>query len=167
MTEIGRSTATAIPLPRSSVVPSDLGQSRGAASAPLASALNAVETDRGLEVSLAGDILFDFDSARIRASALPPLRELAALIASEAPGAVLVEGHTDALGSEDYNRTLGAERAASVATHLIERHGLDSDLFRTESFGETRPIAPNAHEDGSDDPVGRQQNRRVEVILVR
>jgi OmpA-OmpF porin, OOP family len=70
----------------------------------------------------------------------------------------MIEGHTDSVGSEDYNQQLSQNRALSVQTALLER-GVQSNQITTLGKGESTPIASN------DDPGGRQQNRRVEMIF--
>jgi OOP family OmpA-OmpF porin len=71
---------------------------------------------------------------------------------------VRVEGHTDSVASESYNQGLSERRARSVADWLAE-NGVDGDRLTTRGWGETRPVAEN------DTPEGRQQNRRVELII--
>ncbi|MCV5714411.1 OmpA family protein, partial [Escherichia coli] len=61
--------------------------------------------------------------------------------------------------------TLSERRAASVKKYLVDNFGLSPDRLQTRGFGETKPIAPNTNPDGSDNPEGRQKNRRVEVII--
>ena len=158
------STSTVIPLAASMMVASGLAASKGQGSALLTSALKGEETPEGLRIKLSGDILFDFDKATIRASALPTLHQLALLIESEQPPSVAIEGHADSMG-DDYNQRLGLERAQSVKDWLAGQSGLDAGKLEAASFGETRPAAPNANPDGSDNPAGRQLNRRVEVLL--
>jgi len=85
--------------------------------------------------------------------------------AGAAGKAVRIEGHTDAKGSEAYNKQLSIRRAESVKSWLIEKEGLGDRSFSTEGFGAKKPVAPNVKPDGSDDPEGRQKNRRVEIVL--
>jgi outer membrane protein OmpA-like peptidoglycan-associated protein len=109
------------------------------------------------------DFLFDFNRAELRAEATPALDALVQRIAAtDEP--VMVEGHTDAIGTEGYNLGLSERRAASVRNSLIGRGLRDTQLV-VRGHGKTRPIAPNQRPDGSDDPDGRQQNRRVEVVI--
>lgn len=126
--------------------------------------LGAQETERGLVVSLPGDVLFDFDKATIRPDAQATLDRLAQLIAAGPEGAIAVEGHTDAKGDDAYNKRLSEQRAEAVRTYLLGK-GVAGDRIRTIGLGELRPVAPNAAPDGSDDEAGRQKNRRVEVVL--
>jgi outer membrane protein OmpA-like peptidoglycan-associated protein len=135
--------------------------------ATLKSELNARETERGTLISLPGDILFDFDEHAIRREARPTLAKLAELIRRTPGGRVVIEGHTDAKGSDAYNLQLSERRARAVARWLEQRHGIEPARLDEEGLGETRPTVPNTHPDGSDDPQGRQLNRRVEVILTR
>jgi outer membrane protein OmpA-like peptidoglycan-associated protein len=109
------------------------------------------------------DFLFDFDRAEVRPEADVALEEVAVHIVA-AHKRVTVEGHTDAKGSESYNQTLSERRASAVRLALIERGVSDARMI-TRGFGKSRPITPNEHADGSDDPEGRQKNRRVEVVI--
>ena len=77
---------------------------------------------------------------------------------------VRIEGHTDSIGTDDYNQALSERRAASVRDWLSEHGGLTDAAFTTAGFGSSNPVAPNTNEDGSDNPFGRQQNRRVDIV---
>ena len=123
------------------------------------------ETASEIRIELAADILFDFDKAEIRPSAAQALRQAADLIRTRAIGPVRVEGHTDSKGSPAYNQRLSERRADAVRLWLVQKEQLRSVGFVTAGFGATRPVAPNTASDGSDDPVGRQRNRRVELVL--
>jgi outer membrane protein OmpA-like peptidoglycan-associated protein len=109
------------------------------------------------------DFLFDFDRADVRSEAGPTLDDIAAHLAS-AKNAVMIEGHTDGKGTDGYNQTLSERRAISIRTSLTSR-GLSVDRLNIRGFGKSRPVAQNERSDGSDDPEGRQKNRRVEVVL--
>ena len=124
------------------------------------------ETEQEVRLELSSDVLFDFDSAAIKAAARPSLETAARLIRDEALGDVRVEGHTDSKGENDYNQTLSEQRAASVRDWLAADGGLDDRTFVTTGFGETQPVTPNEI-DGVDDPLGRQRNRRVEIIITK
>ena len=130
-----------------------------------ASQITWTETKAGVTADLPSAVLFDFDSAALRPEAKGMLDELARGIKSRAPRLLQIEGHTDAKGSDAYNQNLSERRAQAVLNYLAERGGLDRQLMQAKGFGESRPIAPNAKPDGSDDPEGRQRNRRVEVVL--
>jgi outer membrane protein OmpA-like peptidoglycan-associated protein len=109
------------------------------------------------------DFLFDFDRAEIRHEADAAMAEVAARIHA-AKKAVLIEGHTDGKGTESYNQTLSERRAGAVRVALAGR-GLPPEWLRIRGHGKSRPVAPNQRADGSDDPDGRQKNRRVEVVI--
>ena len=129
-------------------------------------ALQVRETATETRIELPADILFDFDKADIRPAAEAALRQAAEVIRKGARGTVRVEGHTDAKGSPAYNKKLSERRAASVQKWLASREGLRVK-FAVRGFGATKPVAPNARPDGSDDPEGRQKNRRVEIVFGR
>ena len=118
----------------------------------------------GVEVSLPGDVLFEFDRATIRASAIPTLEKVASAARSTGERQIRVEGHTDAVGQAAYNQKLSLARAEAVAEWLRGAKITASRLITT-GFGATRPVAPNKTAAGQDDPAGRQKNRRVTVTF--
>ena len=123
------------------------------------------ETATTIEVTLPADILFDFDKTEIRPSAQSALHEVAQLLRDRAHGPVTIRGYTDALGSESYNQQLSERRAVAVKTWLGANEGLAKMQFTIVGFGARNPVAPNRKPDGSDDPAGRQRNRRVTFII--
>jgi outer membrane protein OmpA-like peptidoglycan-associated protein len=127
--------------------------------------LHARTVGREIHIELSADVLFDFDKADIRPDAAAALAKAAVVIRAHPGARVRVEGHTDGKGTHAYNLKLSERRAQSVATWLKQREGLGATAFQAQGFGETRPVAPNAKPDGSDDPAGRQQNRRVEIVV--
>lgn len=129
--------------------------------------LQVKETATETRIELPADILFDFDKADIRPVAETALKQVGNLIRASARGAVTIEGHTDSKGSPAYNEKLSQRRSASVQKWLVEREGLSRVPFLIKGFGASRPVAPNAKPDGSDDPDGRQKNRRVEIVFGR
>src|SRR6185436_65266 len=110
------------------------------------------------------DALFEFDKATLTPDAEETLTALVPLLAKAGKHPAKVEGHTDAKSSDDYNQTLSEKRARSVKDWLVA-HGAVPATTPTTGWGERRPVASNTHPDGSDDPAGRQKNRRVEVVL--
>jgi outer membrane protein OmpA-like peptidoglycan-associated protein len=127
--------------------------------------LKVKETDTELRIELAADVLFDFDKADILPKAETVLGQVADLLRQKAKGGVRIEGHTDGKGSPAYNQKLSVRRADAVKTWLLKQPDLKRINFVTAGFGATRPVAPNTKPDGSDDPDGRQKNRRVELIV--
>ena len=125
--------------------------------------LAAKETEQGLELDMSSDVLFDFDKVEIKAEALPVLRRAAEIILSHGNNSVTVTGHTDSKGDEAYNLQLSLKRAETVKNWFVA-HGL-TNAFTVEGKGETEPIAGNQHSDGSDNPEGRAQNRRVGILI--
>ena len=123
------------------------------------------ETAQTILLELAADVLFDFDKADIKSSAIAPLQRSAASILELARGDVHIEGHTDSKGPSDYNQALSEQRAEAIRSWLILEGHLTDIQFVTRGFGETRPAVPNKNERGEDDPLGRQRNRRVQIII--
>lgn len=123
------------------------------------------ETDTETRVDLAADVLFDFDKAELLPRAEETLQKAADFVKEKNHGGtVRIEGHTDAKGSDSYNQKLSLRRAESVRKWFAG-HGLSSLKFSTSGLGATKPVAPNTKPDGSDDPDGRQKNRRVEIVI--
>ncbi|MGG6269938.1 OmpA family protein [Leptolyngbya sp. AN03gr2] len=127
--------------------------------------LQAQRTSEGLRVNLPEDILFDFDKADIRPNAKPTLQKLSVLLKTYQNSPTEIRGHTDSKGSDDYNQTLSERRAKAVEAYLVQNFQVNGDRLTPKGFGKTQPIASNTKPDGSDDPEGRQKNRRVEVII--
>ena len=129
-------------------------------------AMEVKETDTEVRVDLAADVLFDFDKADLLPKAEATLQRAADFVKERTrSGAVIrIEGHTDAKGSDSYNQKLSLRRADSVKRWLTA-HGLGAIRFTTEGFGAKKPVAPNQKPDGTDDPEGRQKNRRVEIVI--
>lgn len=121
------------------------------------SELNAKQTERGLVVTL-GDVLFDTGKADLKAAAAANLGKLSAFLAQHKERTVIIEGHTDNVGSDDYNQGLSQRRADSVRSLLVSQ-GVGSERLTALGKGESTPVASN------DSASGRQQNRRVEVII--
>jgi outer membrane protein OmpA-like peptidoglycan-associated protein len=119
--------------------------------------LQAKQTDRGVVVTL-GDVLFDTGQATLKPGADLAVNRLATFLSSNPQTKVLIEGHTDSRGSEDYNIGLSERRARAVSTAL-ESHGISADQIQTLGRGKAYPVASN------DSPEGRQQNRRVEIVF--
>jgi outer membrane protein OmpA-like peptidoglycan-associated protein len=128
--------------------------------------LKVKETETEIRVELAADVLFEFDQATLLPKAEATLTKAADFIRERAAGTVRIEGHTDAKGDDAYNQRLSDRRADSVR-QWFGRKGLRGLQFTSRGFGETRPVAANAKPDGSDDPEGRQKNRRVEIVIAK
>ncbi|MEO8010934.1 MAG: OmpA family protein [Dokdonella sp.] len=119
--------------------------------------LETRQTERGLVVTL-GDVLFEIDRAELKPGAARSLDQLAMALRDDPNATVAVEGHTDSTGARDYNIDLSARRAESVRSYLV-RNGANAATITSRGLGPDYPVASN----GTD--AGRQQNRRVEVIV--
>jgi peptidoglycan-associated lipoprotein len=104
-------------------------------------------------------VLFDFDKSNVRPDQVGKLEEVARRMKTMPGKALLIEGHCDERGTEEYNRSLGDRRALSVREWLAG-HGVPSDMITTVSFGEDKPVDP-----GHDDAAWKK-NRRGEIILL-
>jgi outer membrane protein OmpA-like peptidoglycan-associated protein len=118
-----------------------------------------------VRIDLAADVLFDFDKAEILPGAQQTLAQAAQIIRERAKGVVRIEGYTDAKGSDSYNQKLSERRALSVKAWFVNTEHFRDVQFATQGFGAKNPVVPNNKPDGSDDPTGRQKNRRVEIIF--
>ena len=119
--------------------------------------LETRDSARGLIVSLS-DVLFDTGRYTLRPGAREKLSKIAGIVVSH-PGLKLeVEGHTDSVGSEEYNQGLSENRAGAVRDYLIQQ-GVRSDTITARGFGESQPAVSNAS------AAGKQQNRRVELVV--
>ena len=117
------------------------------------------QTPRGATLSLQEEVLFATDSATLRPGAVDRLAALADYLRGERGVRVAIEGHTDARGSDAYNRQLSERRAAAVRD-AMDQLGVTRARFSVAGFGESRPVASNAT------PAGLRQNRRVEITLL-
>jgi outer membrane protein OmpA-like peptidoglycan-associated protein len=119
--------------------------------------LETRETARGLIVNLS-DVLFDFNKATLRPGAREKLAKVAGIILAHPGLRMEAEGHADAVGTDDYNQRLSERRAQSVSAFLVEE-GIRPESITAMGFGESRPVATNGTAEG------RQQNRRVELVV--
>jgi len=116
------------------------------------------EEARGLIVTLPGNIYFDVNKSDVKPAMRARLTEIARALATVPNQRVLVEGHTDSDGSNEYNLQLSRLRAQSVRSALVEG-GVSPDRIEAQGYGETRPVATNGT------AAGKAQNRRVELVL--
>jgi outer membrane protein OmpA-like peptidoglycan-associated protein len=123
----------------------------------LNSILQTRDSARGLIVNMS-DVLFDTGSYTLRPGAREKLAKISGIVLAH-PGLNLqVEGHTDSVGSDEFNQQLSERRAGSVRDFLIDQ-GVPSAAVTSRGFGKTQPVATN------DTPEGRQRNRRVELVV--
>ncbi len=119
--------------------------------------LQARPTDRGLVLTL-GDVLFETGRSGLKMGATGNLNKLVAFLNEYPDRTALIEGYTDSVGTEDYNQGLSERRADSVKSYLVGE-GIGTTRLSASGRGEKDPVASN------DSAAGRQQNRRVEVII--
>ncbi len=119
--------------------------------------MQAEQTRRGILLTF-GDVLFTYDKAELKPGAEHSIRQLADFLKDHPDRRVIIEGHTDNRGPEAYNQQLSQKRAQAVADILMAQ-GIGSDRITTRGLGENYPIAPNTT------VTGRQENRRVEIII--
>jgi len=123
----------------------------------LALVLETRETARGLIVNIS-DVLFDFNQYTLKPEAREKMAKVSGILLAYPGLKIQVEGHTDAIGTEEYNQKLSEQRAEAVRTYLTSQ-GVSGDSVSAKGFGKTRPVASN------DTAAGRQQNRRVEMVV--
>ncbi|QOY90379.1 OmpA family protein [Paludibaculum fermentans] len=123
--------------------------------------LNAVleteETARGLIVNIA-DVLFDFDKYELKPGAREKMAKVSGILLAYPGLKIELEGHTDSVGSEEYNQVLSERRANSVRAYLIGQ-GVPADTVSAAGLGKANPVASNSNE------AGRLKNRRVEMVV--
>lgn len=120
------------------------------------------QTDRGLVIPLAAEVLFQTGKADVKPEAYATLDEAAAIVRKYVGRRILIEGHTDNVpihGEFPDNRALSQARAESVRAYFVKLKGIDGSRLLAKGWGDTRPIGDNAT------PEGRRKNRRVEIII--
>lgn len=119
--------------------------------------LQTKKTERGLIVTL-GDVLFEVDKADLKPGTMRSLNQLATGLRDDPNARIRIEGHTDSTGSRAHNMELSSQRAESVKTYLVS-NGVDATRITTQGMGPDYAVASN------NTAAGRQQNRRVEVVI--
>ena len=119
--------------------------------------LETRETARGLIVNIS-DVLFDFNKYTLKPGAREKMAKVSGILLAYPGLKIRVEGHTDSIGSEEYNQRLSEQRADSVRDYLVAQ-GVSNGSVTAAGFGKTRPV------DSNDTNEGRQQNRRVELVV--
>ena len=130
-----------------------------AANAALAGVGTVKQEARGMVITLSGAVLFASNKSELLPSAQRKLGDVANSLSQQDPkSTMVVEGHADSQGADEFNQTLSQKRAESVRAYLITK-GISAERLTAQGFGETRPIADNASAEG------RANNRRVEIVV--
>lgn len=111
------------------------------------------------------NVYYDFDKSSLRPESYPALDKLVGLLNAYPTMVIEIRAHTDNRGDDKYNITLSDARAQVVVNYLVSK-GIDKVRLQSKGYGASMPVAPNKHEDGSDDPEGRQKNRRTEFKVL-
>ena len=123
----------------------------------LNSILATKDTARGLIANMS-DVLFKTGSFELLPAARERLAKVSGIVLAYPSLHLQVEGHTDSVGTDDYNQQLSEKRAGTVRDYLVQQ-GISADSIESRGFGKTEPVASN------ETPEGRQQNRRVEMVI--
>ena len=111
------------------------------------------------------NILFDFDKSELRKESISELNKVSAYMSKQSAVEVQIDGHADWIGTIEYNMDLSEKRAKAAYNYLAEKKNVSENRLSYQYFGEAVPIAPNKNRDGSDNPDGRQLNRRCEFKI--
>ncbi len=112
------------------------------------------------------NVEYDFDKATLRSSSFNTLNDLVEVMKIKDKLEIEIGGHTDSKGTPEYNIKLSQARAEAVRNYLVSK-GIKGNRITAKGYGMSQPIAPNANSDGSDNPDGRQKNRRTEVKVTK
>jgi len=117
------------------------------------------------KVFVLNNIYFELDKSDIRPDAAAELDKLVQLLNDNPEIKIELSSHTDSIASEEYNMALSQRRAESTVNYLV-RKGIDASRLVAKGYGESRPVARNTNPDGTDNPAGRQRNRRTEFKIL-
>lgn len=117
------------------------------------------------EVKLLDHVFYALNKAQILDESKPALDELVQLLVDNPGMEIEISGHTDNTGSKALNQKLSQQRADNVVAYLISK-GVAANRLKAAGYGDSKPVAPNTNEDGSDNPEGRQKNRRTEFKVL-
>lgn len=124
--------------------------------------LNVIPVEKPIVID---NVYYEFNKADVMPESYPALDKLVALLNDNPKMRIELSAHTDSKGTDAYNIKLSDARASSVVQYLMSK-GIDGSRLEAKGYGESMPIAPNENADGSDNPEGRQQNRRTEFKVL-
>jgi OmpA-OmpF porin, OOP family len=125
---------------------------------------DAPKTDDGTVT--VDNIYYDFNKATLREESFPVLDQLVSMMNENKDMKLEIGAHTDSKGMDTYNLKLSDARAQSVVDYLLSK-GISTDRLVSKGYGESKPVADNTNADGSDNPDGRQKNRRTEFKILK
>lgn len=126
--------------------------------------LQMKETEKNVTINLQGDVAFDSGKAALRPEGEKSLEKVAVVISQFPESKVLIAGFTDNKGGKEANLRLSEKRAEAVKDWLV-KHGVKASAITSQGYGEENPVAQNQNANRTDNPDGRQQNRRVEITV--
>ena len=112
------------------------------------------------------NVYYDFNKWKLRPESFPALDELVNMLKDDPNMQIELSSHTDSKGTDEYNMKLSQRRAQSVVNYLVGK-GIDKSRLKAQGYGESQPVAENENTDGTDNPEGRQQNRRTEFKVLK
>ncbi len=112
------------------------------------------------------NVYYDFNKWKLRPESFPALDELVNMLNDDPNMQIELSSHTDSKGSDSYNMKLSQRRAQSVVDYLVKK-GIDKTRLKAQGYGESQPVAENENPDGTDNPDGRQKNRRTEFKVLK
>jgi peptidoglycan-associated lipoprotein len=124
--------------------------------------LDKIELNR---IFVMENIYYNYNKSDIRPDAAKELDKLVQLLVDNPEIKIELGSHTDSVDTDDYNQRLSQRRAESAVAYIVQ-HGIAADRLVAKGYGESKPIARNTNPDGSDNPVGRQKNRRTEFKIL-
>ena len=123
-----------------------------------------IKTPEGLKPVIK-NIYFEYNKADLNIKALYDLDKVIKILDKYSAYKVIIEGHTDSIGSEGFNLKLSARRAEAVHNYLI-KNGVNEKRLLIKEYGFSKPLVSNINPDGTDNPEGRTKNRRFELLLI-
>ena len=112
------------------------------------------------------NVFYEYDKSQIKPESFPALDQIVKMLNTYPKLEIEISGHTDSKGSDSYNQKLSEARAKAVVDYLI-RNGIARDRLSAKGYGESLPVEPNENPDGTDNPEGREKNRRTEFKVIR
>jgi len=112
------------------------------------------------------NVYYEYDKSEVKPESYPALDELVRMMETYPELEIEISAHTDSKGTDKYNQKLSEARARSVVAYLVAK-GVAESRLKSKGYGEAQPIAPNTNPDGTDNPDGREQNRRTEFKVLK